>query len=128
GGDEVFCGYTRYVQGAQRWRSLSRIPLSVRRAVANFISRVPPAIWERLGRYYSRPDKGASSPLPTRVVGLAELLSCKSRFDMNAFMMSIWRRPEQIVLGASEPKSVYTRNDINGAVPSMMELMMVSDL
>jgi asparagine synthase (glutamine-hydrolysing) len=47
---------------------------------------------------------------------------------MNAFMMSYWRKPEEIVLGAHEPGSTYTRSDHPREISSMAELMMMSDL
>jgi asparagine synthase (glutamine-hydrolysing) len=46
---------------------------------------------------------------------------------MNTFMMSYWRRPEDVVVGASEPESVYRSNIRLGPSQSVPELMMVSD-
>ena len=32
GGDELFCGYDRYLLGGTAWRRLSRVPRTLRRA------------------------------------------------------------------------------------------------
>ncbi len=41
GGDELFCGYTRYFMVNNIWRKLSLLPLAIRRIVANTIIKTP---------------------------------------------------------------------------------------
>lgn len=41
GGDELFCGYTRYFMVNNIWRKLSLLPIIIRRAVANMIIKTP---------------------------------------------------------------------------------------
>ncbi len=129
GGDEIFCGYSRYVMGAQRWAALRRVPLSVRKAVAAALVACPDRLLDLLGRLlrYQRPSQGASSPFPTRVLGLADLLSVSSYQGMSRFMASTWRRPEEIVLAGAEPRSVYTDPDFGEWLESLPELMMAAD-
>lgn len=41
GGDELFCGYTRYFMVNNIWRKLSLLPLVIRRSVAGMIIKTP---------------------------------------------------------------------------------------
>jgi asparagine synthase (glutamine-hydrolysing) len=58
-GDELFGGYTRYFTGAQNWRRISRLPMSLRRAAAGAINALAPETWEAI-------YKGMSPLLPSR--------------------------------------------------------------
>jgi asparagine synthase (glutamine-hydrolysing) len=50
GGDEVFAGYNRYVQGLALAKASRRLPLAVRSGLAAAIYSVPPGAWDRLFR------------------------------------------------------------------------------
>ncbi|MDE2595719.1 MAG: asparagine synthase (glutamine-hydrolyzing) [Sphingomonadales bacterium] len=49
-GDELFCGYNRYLVSRRVWDRLAGVPLPLRRAVAAAMAALPPAAWDRLGR------------------------------------------------------------------------------
>ena len=48
-GDELVCGYNRYVLAARLWQKISRIPQPLRRNVARLITAFPARQWDRLG-------------------------------------------------------------------------------
>ncbi len=50
GGDEVFAGYNRYVQGLALAKASRRLPQALRAGLAAAISSVPPGMWDRLFR------------------------------------------------------------------------------
>jgi asparagine synthase (glutamine-hydrolysing) len=54
GGDELFCGYSRYFLADSLWRSISRMPRAARRAVARAIPLASPAAWTALSRPVQR--------------------------------------------------------------------------
>ena len=41
GGDELFCGYSRYVKDTTRWNMINQVPLSVRFFISNIIEKTP---------------------------------------------------------------------------------------
>ena len=47
-GDELFGGYNRYVLGQRLWEKVSRLPVSLRMALARMITGVSPEGWNRL--------------------------------------------------------------------------------
>ncbi|MGE3528619.1 MAG: asparagine synthase (glutamine-hydrolyzing) [Methyloceanibacter sp.] len=50
GGDEVFAGYNRYVQGLALAKASRRLPQAMRSGLAAAIHSVPPGAWDRLFR------------------------------------------------------------------------------
>lgn len=49
-GDELFCGYNRYLVSRRTWQGLRRVPGPLRRLAGAGLGLVPPAAWDRLGR------------------------------------------------------------------------------
>lgn len=47
-GDELLCGYNRYVWGARVWQAVSRLPLGLRCVLAGAVRRVSAAQWDQL--------------------------------------------------------------------------------
>jgi asparagine synthase (glutamine-hydrolysing) len=122
GGDELFCGYSRYQMTAGLWSKLSRIPRPLRHMAAGLVTAVPPAAWDKLG-----------AVLPMSRVGdklhkAAAVLGSRSVADLYRGMVSHWADPVRVVLGATEPVSVLT-----GAAPNLrglndVERMMALDM
>jgi len=48
GGDELFGGYNRYLLTQRTWGTLSRVPVSLRRAAAATLNLVSPSDWTRI--------------------------------------------------------------------------------
>jgi len=76
GGDELFCGYTRYAKAARHWRRLSAWPLPLRRAAAALLS--------------------AGS---ARARDAAPLLAAPGADAFYREMISQWRSPQRVVRG-----------------------------
>jgi asparagine synthase (glutamine-hydrolysing) len=55
-GDELFCGYNRYLVSRRSWQALAAIPPGLRHLLAAAGSVVPPAAWDRLGRLPGLPQ------------------------------------------------------------------------
>ena len=129
-GDELFCGYNRYTAVNAYWKSLSRVPRSLRRVAAGGIRRVSPSSWDRVGSVLK-------SITPRRVRGMiagdklhknAGVLASRSISEVYGGLVSHWTNPEAVVIGGAEPATQLTGNapDLNGL--SDVERMMVLDL
>jgi len=130
GGDELFGGYTRYLLTAGLWAKISGIPGPLRAAAARAITAVPPAAWNRLGQATAGvlPKMLRFDRLGDKVHKGAPLLRSQSVADLYGGMLSLWRKPEAVVIGASEPPSQAT-----GAAPQLkglgeIERMMALDM
>lgn len=100
GGDELFCGYNRYLL-ANSWPKIEFLPYAARKAVGHLIKSVPPVVWDELfGKI------GTLGPFPSNMADkLGKLAKHLVRVgDMNQLygsLVSTIEDPESIVLGAS---------------------------
>ena len=130
GGDEVFGGYNRYLYTSQLWDRISALPKSVRSVAARALSAVPPSAWNSFGS-----KAGAILPRLAKVDRLgdkvhkgAALLGSSSEADLFAGMLSHWREPESVVIGATEPPSAARGHGPSLESLSAVERMMALDL
>ncbi len=130
GGDELFSGYTRYVLGSRLWRAAVRLPARLRRRLVGAI-RAKPGSWARLVALVA-----PFLPSPLRVSNpadkldrLAALLCAPSMDLMYSELVSHWRRPVELVLGArGEPLTALTDARRQADLLDPVERMMFTDL
>jgi asparagine synthase (glutamine-hydrolysing) len=134
GGDELFGGYNRYLLTSQLWGKISAIPKPFRAAAARAMTAVPPSAWTKFGDAAGGmlPKIARVNRLGDKVHKGAPLLHSGSVGELYAGMLSLWRDPESVVIGAAEPPSQATglvpRLDGLGAIERMMALDMLGYL
>lgn len=126
GGDELFAGYNRYIQGERLISRVERWPTPLRELSATGLRSVSPRAWNRM-RDTLRPLFPAAAP--TRMLGekmhkLGDLMRADSTRGMYRSLLSAWQYPEKLV--AQEA----TRG-ADSRVPelelALMERMMLAD-
>lgn len=122
GGDELFCGYTRYQMTANLWEKISRLPRPLRLAIARLISAIPPAGWDKLGNGLSLPQLGDKLYKGVGLLGMGTVA------ELYRGMVSHWPDPAGIVLGAKEPASILSGAELNLNGLSDVERMMALDM
>lgn len=85
-GDELFGGYTPYQFAPKVWDAISKLPLSIRKAVAGLLSGLP---------------------MPDKLLKLLNVLPSKDRADFYHILMTHWQQPEQLVLGSKSYPTVF---------------------
>jgi asparagine synthase (glutamine-hydrolysing) len=130
GGDELFGGYPRYVQTRKFWDIFRCFPHSSRNALAGLIRACKPATDSRLW--------GGLSPLLPRLahppaVGdrahrLAEIMAARNPEEIYHNLMSYWRRPAEVVLGAKESPTILTQSSLWAHLPHVCPKLMFLDL
>ncbi|CAN7220994.1 asparagine synthase (glutamine-hydrolyzing) [Devosia sp. LjRoot16] len=133
GGDEVFCGYTRYTATAAAWGKLSAVPRPLRRMGAAGIRAISPAHWDQAARFLPGLRKAAmGGRLGDKLHKAAGVLGSSSVDDLYMALVSHWSEPAALVLGAREPPTQLTglAPSLDGLTPveRMMALDMVSYL
>ena len=106
GGDELFGGYNRYFLGSQAWPKLSRIPRSLRRALACGIKAVSPTTWDLLAAAAQPllPDRYRVRMAGDKIHKAADVLACRDHEDLYRQLVSqYWREP--IVLDVAHDQS-----------------------
>lgn len=104
GGDELFCGYSRYNLGYNLWSKLSLFPSAFRPLLAWLcrVSAVPNL--EALQRIL--PKRYRFSRLADRLPKLAEVLAHNSQEQFYKTLVSHHKNPTQIVIDSSEPNTL----------------------
>lgn len=105
-GDELFGGYNPYQFAPPLWRRISKLPLALRKLVAGAMRGLPAG--EKLGK-------------------LVAVLNATSREDFYRSLVSHWRYPEQLVIGAHELPTRLNTPAVWPATDSFEHWMMAMD-
>lgn len=134
GGDELFCGYSRYQLTANLWRKLAAVPLPLRKMAARGLTSISPQSWNRLAGALA-----ALMPRSARLVNVGDklhkgagVLASQSADALYLGLVSHWQDPASVVIGGHEPPTLLTGNvpALNGLddVQRMMALDMLTYL
>lgn len=131
-GDEVFCGYNRYVVAARWWSRLQGLPLRSRRWIGRTATAVPPALWDRaVSPLNALRGRRGVALFGDKVHKFGNAIGAESIEDLYRRLVSFWPHPEAVVRGAGEPASFLF--DAAGSphfprLPAGYEQMMAHDL
>jgi len=111
-GDELFCGYNRYLLANRLWQKLSVLPTGSRRLAARGLTALSPSRWNAL----LGPVQGLL-PASLRQANLGDKLHKAAGVldsgDLNALylgLVSHWDDPASVVIGGKEPPTLLTGN------------------
>jgi asparagine synthase (glutamine-hydrolysing) len=105
GGDELFCGYDRYRQGAALRAGIGALPQPLRAAGAAAIRAVPAHAWGALLEPV-RPTPQGKEPNGQRLHRLADYAAAADTETLHRLLVSRWRRPELPMTGGHEAPSL----------------------
>jgi asparagine synthase (glutamine-hydrolysing) len=128
GGDELFAGYRRYEWASRAWKATGWLPGGGRRLLGRGLSRLTPEHWGAIGSRLRPVGRGAiDARFGDRAAKLAHLVSLSDREAVYRDLMSQWKRPSSVVLGASEPHTPFTDLQRAPAVDGELERMLYLD-
>jgi asparagine synthase (glutamine-hydrolysing) len=128
GGDELFGGYNRYIQGERLISGFDRWPGLLRRVSASGLTSVSPRAWNRM-RDTLRPVfpvAGRTRLLGEKMHKLGDLLRAESTQGMYRSLLSAWQDPQNLVVGGvagGHPDGALDRD----TQLALMERMMLAD-
>lgn len=129
-GDELFCGYNRYLLTRRLWKKLSSVPAPLRGMAAKAITILSPADWDGLAHMI--PGAGRWSMLGDKLHKGAGVLASRTVDELYLGMVSHLDNPSEWVMGGVEPATHLTglRPDLGGMgeVEQMMLLDAISYL
>ncbi|MDX2098187.1 MAG: asparagine synthase (glutamine-hydrolyzing) [Leptolyngbyaceae cyanobacterium bins.59] len=106
GGDELFGGYDQYFWGDRIWNAIAPVPPPLRQFAALLIRTLPPTAWNILFRTFNLPSKYFSPA--ENMQRLASVLKVQQPIALFHTLASQWPDPSQVVLGATEPLTLYS--------------------
>ncbi len=129
-GDELFCGYNRYLLGDRLWRRLSTLPVGLRRGVAAALTCLTPKTWNALGKPLQGmlPARHRLANWGDKIHKGAGVLASRSSAELYRGLASHWEHPSALVLGSTEPDTVLTDPACAPQGVSDVERMMALDL
>jgi len=125
GGDELFYGYGRYFKTDSIWSKLGRVPLPLRRALASLIAHAPARGLEKAMELL--PRRLRIDHFADRLPKLAEMLAYSDSHSFYRHFISHAQKPEELVLGATEPVTILSRPKGRPDLPGLRERMMYLD-
>lgn len=125
-GDELFCGYNRYLQGHSIWSKLSRLPTPVRKGLASAMHAVPPPVSGLVER--ALPGRFKVSNLADRLPKLADVIAEDDHASYYRNLVSHWRDPNAIVIGGRETPVEEFAGSTWRSMASPLNRMMLADM
>ena len=103
GGDELFCGYNRYIWASKIWALLRCLPRPLRQMMQHLLQRVPAYYWDRLFALISPVlPSSVQFKLPgDKISKLCSVLNSESFQVLYRKLVSHWEEPQRLVHGAS---------------------------
>jgi asparagine synthase (glutamine-hydrolysing) len=129
GGDELFCGYQRYLLADMLWKGIGKIPRSLRGFAASVIKQVPSAVYDKTLGWLSPFAKrnGRMGKTGDKLHKVAELLEFKDADALYRLLISHWKDPTSVVLNAVEPSTPLTDRSLWANLPTFMQRMQYLD-
>jgi asparagine synthase (glutamine-hydrolysing) len=111
-GDELFCGYNRYLLASRLWHKLSMLPPGSRRLAARALTALSPSRWNSLlGPVQGLlPSFLRQSNLGDRLHKAASVLTSGDVDALYLGLVSHWDDPASVVIGGAEPPTLLTGN------------------
>lgn len=104
GGDELFGGYSRYLEALGKWRKMQTAPPALRSGAARALEVMP--LWAlsavASSAWVASRMRGQRR-VPDRIRERAYVWGASSLPELYRAMMSYWQPPAQYVIGATEP-------------------------
>mgnify|MGYP002152351306 CR=1 FL=1 len=126
GGDELFYGYSRYFLADKSWRWTNRLAPRMRRILAAILGNLPAAT-ASAAMLQTRKMYPISRALD-RASKLAALIAQPSGVKAYQMMISHSLLPEELVIGAELPNTIFDQETQLAHLPSLREQMLFLDL
>ncbi|MGH9661267.1 MAG: asparagine synthase (glutamine-hydrolyzing) [Bryobacteraceae bacterium] len=127
GGDELFGGYVRYLWAESIWRRTGRWPAGTKQLASRLVRSVPATAWDSLFGVLNPmlPGRLRQRNPGHKLHQLAEVITAASPDAMYLALVSQWKDPARIVLGAREPRTQLSRG--SGDAFNFVQRMMYLD-
>jgi len=130
GGDELFGGYNRHFWGRSIWQKLGWMPNGLKATIARGLTTLSPqALDVVFGKLVQiLPEKIKQRNFGDKLHKLAEILAVESPEAIYHGLVSHWKNPSNLVIGATEPPTILTDRSRWADLSEFSQRMMFLDL
>lgn len=97
-GDELFCGYNRYLMTANLWHKIVLLPMPLRSLLAKSLVSLPPDKWNALARMLPLNQSTPPVNWGDKLHKGADLLACNTVDELYSHFISHWMDPAAVVV------------------------------
>lgn len=126
-GDELFAGYNRYFLQQSLWNKISKIPRRMRALIASTLLSIPVKQWNIMGPVLGCLTDHLRQRPGDKIHKLAEVIDISSEREFYQVLVSLWKQPDQLVLGGHEPITVLTDPAQNPGMGNFVQIMQFLD-
>ena len=106
GGDELFCGYNRYLM-SKKFSNISRLmPLTSRKILASGIQLISAQNWTKISKLLPGLNKHVN--FADKIQKGLNVLKAKTLYDYYYMLCSHWQNPTDVVINSKEPDTLLT--------------------
>ena len=124
-GDELFCGYNRYLMNDKIWRRLQHVPSPFRVLASKIILSISPEFWSSFGQIL--PGFNRYPNFGDKLHKGANVLSASTMEELYLGLISHWQDPAKIVIGGTELPTYLNTNKLHLTNIKGVEKMMLLD-
>ena len=118
GGDELFGGYSRYMNSLNVWGLVGWVPQPVRQTAGMFFDQVSKVGWNKITSH---------GRLATRFYHLAKIFKTKNADELYWRFSSNWEQPGDVVIDGYEPPAFHVAPENSLLLPEFAQRMMYID-
>jgi asparagine synthase (glutamine-hydrolysing) len=134
GGDELFCGYNRYLFADKVWKGLKTTPTAIRELVGKSVKSLPAEGWSKTFQFLNgiTPAKFNGISWGDKLQKGAGVVGSKDLTSLYQGLVSNWQDPSTVVIGGREHEKIFS-TDVQmlsnvDDIEKMMAIDMVSYL
>ncbi|MDA8985313.1 asparagine synthase (glutamine-hydrolyzing) [Candidatus Pelagibacter sp.] len=126
GGDELFCGYNRYISTNKWSKTFNSIPIPLRKILSHLLKSISQNNWNYLSKIL--PGLNENTNLGHKIHKGANALEANTLSDLYYILSSKWQNPNAIVIGSKEQETSLTKFKPELSSLNNHQKMMVIDL
>jgi len=106
GGDELFCGYNRYIMSKKFSNIFRLMPLFFRKILSNRLELISTKNWDKLSNFLPFLDQ--YSNFGDKMHKVVNVLKAKDLDDLYYMLCSHWQNPTELLINSKEPGTLLT--------------------
>ena len=107
GGDELFCGYNRYLMTSKYWKIFRLMPLYIRKILASGFRSISVNKWNMISS--NLPILNKYPNFGHKIHKGADVLELETIDKLYYFLSSHWQNPTELVIGSKEPGTLLNK-------------------